>query len=574
MGDSLPAPSHVLGRTDTALLEETLGTFLDRIASTHEDADALVSGAQGVRLSYRRLRDEVDRVARGLLALGLLHGDRIGIWSPNRAEWVLTQLAAARVGLVLVTVNPAYRELEALHALRLAGCRAVVAPESHKSSRYHDMLRALQQGPQGNRLPALELVITLDDAAGGVAQAAGGGEVQQAVGATPGARWLGWAHLLEAASRTDPGALAAAVARTRAAEPINIQFTSGTTGAPKGATLSHRNILNNGFFVGETLRLAPADRLCLCVPLYHCFGLVMGVLGALSHGAAVVLAGEGFDPGSTLDAVQAERCTTLYGVPTMFVALLEEQSRAPRRVSSLRTGIMAGAPCPEAVMRAVIERLSMREVTICYGMTETSPVSFQSQVDDALAPRVETVGRVHPHVEVRIVDAQGRTVPRGTPGELLTRGYGVMLGYWEDAARTREAIDDDGWMHTGDLATIDEAGYGRIVGRIKDMLIRGGENIYPREIEEWLFQHEAVAEAQVFGVPDARWGEEVCAWVRLKPGHVLDAESLRQWCRERIAHYKVPRHVEFVEGFPMTVTGKVQKHLMREAMAARLAAAG
>ncbi len=565
MASSSPVTSHVRGATDTPLLEETLGSFLDRIAASHGDADALVSAAQGVRLSYRALRDETDRVARGLLALGLQHGDRVGIWSPNRAEWVLTQLAAARVGLVLVTVNPAYRELEALHALRLAGCRVVVAPESHKTSRYHDMLRALQQGPQGNRLPALDYVVTLD----GPDER----ELCETESASPGARWLRWAQLLDGGSCVNPEALTQAVARTQAQEAINIQFTSGTMGAPKGATLSHRNILNNGFFVGETLRLTPVDRLCLCVPLYHCFGLVMGVLGALTHGATVVLAGEGFDPGLTLDAVQAERCTTLYGVPTMFVALLEEQARASRRVTSLRTGIMAGAPCPEAVMRAVIERLSMSEVTICYGMTETSPVSFQSQVDDPITPRVETVGRVHPHVEVKVIDGQGRTVLCGTPGELLTRGYSVMLGYWDDAARTHEAIDDEGWMHTGDLATIDDAGYARIVGRIKDMLIRGGENIYPREIEEWLFQHESVAEAQVFGVPDPRWGEEVCAWVRLKPGHTLDAEALQLWCRERIAHYKVPRHVEFVEAFPMTVTGKVQKHLMREAMAARLSAA-
>jgi fatty-acyl-CoA synthase len=414
------------------------------------------------------------------------------------------------------------------------------------------MLRALQSGPQGNRLPRLEHVIALDG--------------------TPEPGWLSWQQLLQGGAAVPLQAVDEAAAALQPDEPINIQFTSGTTGAPKGATLSHRNILNNGYFVGETLRLTPADRLCLSVPLYHCFGLVMGVLGAVTHGAALVLAGEGFEASATLDAVEAEQCTVLYGVPTMFVSLLEEQARQPRQVATLRTGIMAGAPCPEAVMRQVMERLSMRDVTICYGMTETSPVSFQSQIDDPLTQRVETVGRVHPHVEVRIVDAQGNTVPRGSPGELLTRGYSVMLGYWDDEQRTREAVDADGWMHTGDLATLDDAGYARIVGRIKDMLIRGGENIYPREIEEWLFRHEAVAEVQVFGVPDARWGEEVCAWVRLKPGCQLDAEELRQWCRERMAHYKVPRHVEFVEIFPITVTGKMQKHLMREAMAARLAA--
>lgn len=544
--------SHVRGRTDVPLLEFTLGAFLDRAAQVHGDAEALACPAQGVRWSFRGLRDEVDRVARGLLALGMKRGDRIGIWSPNRAEWVLTQLASARLGLVLVTLNPAYRELEVLHALQLSGCRAVVAPQSHKGSRYHDMLRRLLTGPEGSRLPALERVIALD------------GPLDE--------RWVDWDGLLAAGEGVPAAALCEALAAQQPSDPINIQFTSGTTGAPKGATLSHRNILNNGRFVGQTLRLGNADRLCLCVPLYHCFGLVMGVLGALSCGAAVVLAGEGFDPAATLQCVQDERCTALYGVPTMFVALLEEQRRSPRRVNTLRTGIMAGAPCPEAVMREVMERLSMREVTICYGMTETSPVSFQSQVDDPLSQRVQTVGRVHPHVEVKIVDAAGTPVPRGVPGELLTRGYSVMLGYWNDPARTREAIDTDGWMHTGDLATIDEQGYARIVGRLKDMLIRGGENIYPREIEEWLFQHEAVAEAQVFGVPDPRWGEEVCAWIRLRPGSELDAQALRQWCRQRMAHFKVPRHVEFVEDFPMTVTGKVQKHLMRQAMAARLAA--
>ena len=545
---TVPAPSQVRGRCDTPLLNETLGSWLDRAARSYGDAAALVSPGQGLALSYRALRDEVDRVARGLIGLGLRRDERIGIWAPNRAEWVLTQLAAARLGLVLVTINPAYRELEALHALRLSGCRAIVAPEAYRSSRYHDMLRAMQAG---GRLPALEHVIALD------------GPLD--------AGWLSWSQLLDAGTAEPAQAVDAAAAALQPHEPINIQFTSGTTGAPKGATLSHRNILNNGFFVGETLRLGLADRLCLCVPLYHCFGLVMGVLGALTHGAAVVLAGEGFDADATLDTIERERCTALYGVPTMFVALLEAQSRRPRRVDTLRTGIMAGAPCPEAVMRAVMADLSMREVTICYGMTETSPVSFQTLVDDALAPRVETVGRVHPHVEAKIVDVDGRTVPRGTPGELLTRGYGVMLGYWNDPQRTREAIDAEGWMHTGDLATLDDDGYARIVGRIKDMLIRGGENIYPREIEEWLFQHQAVAEAQVFGVPDARWGEEVCVWVRLKPGAVLGPEALRDWCRERMAHYKVPRHVVFVDAFPMTVTGKVQKHLMREAMAARLA---
>jgi fatty-acyl-CoA synthase len=539
--------SYVCGTAELPLLGETLGDFLERACGTFASSPALVAPSEQVRLSFAQLREQVDVVARGLLALGLVRGDRLGIWSANRSEWVLTQLAAARVGVILVTINPAYREAEALHALRLSGCKAIVAQEAHKSSRYFDMLRSLTRGPDGNRLPQLRHVITL--------------------GKPPVDGWLGWDQLLQAGRDTDRAAIDLAA---QFDDPINIQFTSGTTGSPKGATLSHHNILNNGFFVGETLRLTPQDRLCLCVPLYHCFGLVMGVLGALSHGACVVLAGEGFDPGTTLDTVQAERCTVLYGVPTMFVTLLEEQARTPRDLGSLRTGIMAGAPCPETVMRDVIDRMGMSQVTICYGMTETSPVSFQSRVDDAIALRVETVGQVHPHVEVKVVDPHGKIVPRGQPGELLTRGYSVMLGYWNDPDRTREAIDPAGWMHTGDLATIDEAGYCRIVGRIKDMLIRGGENIYPREVEEILYSHPDIAEAHVIGVPDPKFGEEVCAWVRLRDAAPGDATALRNWCRERMAYYKVPRYIEFVDGFPMTVTGKIQKHVMREEMTRRI----
>ena len=544
------APSYVRGRTDIPLLEESLSAFLNRVADTFGDAQALISPTQGIRLSYRELRAEVDRTAKGFIALGLKKGDRMGIWAVNRAEWVLTQLAAARIGLVLVTINPAYRELEVRHALRLSGCRAIVAQKSHKTSRYHDMLASLTLGQEGNQVPALEFVIALD------------GETKPS--------WRSWAEVGEAASKVSSMEFHDVVASLHATEPINIQFTSGTTGAPKGATLSHRNILNNGYFVGHTLHLTPVDRLCLCVPLYHCFGLVMGVLGALTHGAAIVLSGEGFDPAVTLDTVQNEQCTVLYGVPTMFVALLEEQMRSPRQVDTLRTGIMAGAPCPEAVMREVMTTLSMHQVTICFGMTETSPVSFQSQTDEAIKQRVETVGSVHPHVEAKVVGPDGEIVPRGTPGEMLVRGYSVMLGYWDDHVRTAESVDSDGWMHTGDLATLDDDGYARIVGRIKDMLIRGGENIYPREIEEWIFRHESVAEVQVFGVPDSRWGEEVCAWVRLKPGCSLTADDFRLWCRERIAHYKIPKYVEFVDTFPMTVTGKVQKHIMRQSMSKSL----
>ncbi|MCM5570472.1 AMP-binding protein [Burkholderiaceae bacterium FT117] len=553
---SMSLPSHVQGRTDVPLIEEPIGLFLDRTCQEYGERDALICPAQGLWLSYRELLVQVDAVGRGLLAIGLKKGDRIGIWSANRAEWVLLLLAAGRIGLILVTINPAYREPEALHALRLSGCRAVVAQRAHKGSNYYQMLASLTQGAESARLPQLERVVALDDIPA----------------ISPG--WMTWAALLAAGTSVSERALREAIEATDAAEPVNIQFTSGTTGAPKGATLSHRNILNNGFFVGETLRFSPEDRLCLCVPLYHCFGLVMGVLGALTHGAAVVLSGEGFDPVAVLDTAEAENCTALYGVPTMFIALLEEQGNKPRHLASLRTGIMAGAPCPEAIMRRVMRELGMTEVTICYGMTETSPVSFQTQIDAPVSLRAETVGTVHPHVEVKVVDSLGRTVSRGETGELLTRGYSVMIGYWGDADRTSEAVDANGWMHTGDLASIDEAGYCRVVGRIKDMLIRGGENIYPREIEELLFQHEAVAEVQVFGVPDERYGEEVCAWIRKKPGANLDADSLRQWCRERMAHYKVPRHVEFVESFPMTVTGKAQKHLMREEMARRLPRGG
>ncbi len=543
-------PSYVRGATDAPLMDETIGALLDRITGEFGDAPALVSPSQGLRWSYSEFRSAVDRVAHGLRLIGLTKGDRIGIWSANRAEWILTQFAAARLGLILVTVNPAYRVHEAEHALKLSGCKAVVAQRSHKSSNYHAILLELTCGVDGNRLAELKHVVSLD-------------ETMQ-----PG--WLSWSELERLGTTAVTIPHTQSFPPTCSEEPINIQFTSGTTGAPKGATLSHRNILNNGYFVGETLRLTSRDRLCLCVPLYHCFGLVMGVLGALTHGACVVLAGEGFDPAVTLDTVSQEKCTVLYGVPTMFVALLEEQARSARDTTSLRTGIMAGAPCPEAVMRDVMQVLGMPEVTICYGMTETSPVSFQSQIDDPVALRVETVGRVHPHVEVKVVDPAGEAVPRGQPGQLLTRGYSVMLGYWNDPQRTRDSIDQDGWMQTGDLATLDDAGYCRIVGRLKDMLIRGGENIYPREIEEFLFTHKDVAEVQVFGVPDPRYGEEVCAWIRLKPGHAATAESVREWCRGRISHYKVPRYIEFVEAFPMTITGKVQKHLMREAMAHRM----
>ncbi len=543
--------SHVRGPTKVHLLEETLGAFFGRMSQDKGAQAALVCTRTGARLSYAELLSAADHIARGFLALALAKGDRIGIWSPNRVEWILTQIAAARLGLVLVTINPAYRRGELAHALSLTGCRALVLARAFKTSDYYAMLADVVAGGGGTTKPdGLEHVIGLDEPC------------------PPG--MMSWSEVEALGAAVPQQSIDQAVAATNANEAINIQFTSGTTGLPKGATLTHRNILNNGFFVGRTLRLGREDRLCLVVPLYHCFGLVMAVLGAFTHGAAIVLAGESFTADSALDTVEAERCTVLYGVPTMFVALLEAQRALPRDVSSLRTGIMAGSPCPIEVMRRVLDDLHVPQVTICYGMTETSPVSFQSDLVDPVERRVTTVGRVHPHVEVKLVDAAGATVPRGETGELLTRGYSVMKGYWNDAPRTREAVDNEGWMHTGDLATLDRDGYCRIVGRLKDMVIRGGENIYPREVEEFLFTHPDTAEVHVFGVPDLRFGEELCAWIRLRPGARPDAQAIRDWCRERVAHFKIPRYIEFVDEFPLTATGKVQKYVMRRVMSERL----
>jgi len=559
---SIPSPSHVTGATDTPLLKETVGGLLQRIADRWPDRPALVVPAQGVRIDYATLDAAVTRLAAGLLALGLEPGERIGIWALNRAEWVLMQFASARAGLVLVNINPAYRSHELEYALTTVQCRALVMARAFKSSDYlatlAELAPELAHCPPGElrsaRLPALRHVLLLGDEA-----------------ALPG-MW----RFNDVALCRDAAALARVHALQATLSPddaINIQFTSGTTGSPKGATLSHRNIVNNGLFIGEHMRLGPEDRLCIPVPFYHCFGMVLGNLACVTHGSCMVVPGEGFDPLATLQTVQAERCTALHGVPTMFIAMLEHPRFGEFDLSSLRTGIMAGSPCPVEVMRQVVSRMHMDQVTIAYGMTETSPVSFQTRPDDPLERRVDSVGRVHPHVEVRIVDEEGQVLPRGETGELQTRGYSVMRGYWGDAARTAEVLDADGWMHTGDLATLDEAGYCRIVGRLKDMLIRGGENIYPREIEEFLYTHPDIADVQVFGVPDAKFGEEVCAWIRLREGAEGDAEAIRAYCRARIAYYKVPRHVEFVQGFPMTITGKVQKYLMREEMAQRLAAA-
>ena len=538
-----PNLSWVKGAVDSPLLEITIGQALDRAAEKWSDNDALVSVGQDIRWSWSELALKADAMAAGLLALGLNRGDRIGIWSHNCAEWALTQFAAARIGLILTTINPAFRSSELEFVLKKTGMKAVVAAERFRSSDYVTMLEATES-------PELSHKIKIG-----------------------GASREGWVQF------DDVPALASGIERRRLQEisasldrndAINLQFTSGTTGSPKGATLSHRNILNNGWFVGQAQRLRPGDRICVPVPLYHCFGMVMGNLAAVTCGAAVVYPSTGFDPGATLSAVEKERCTSLYGVPSMFIAELGHTDFERFDLRSLRTGIMAGSPCPIEVMRKVVERMHMVDVTIAYGMTETSPVSFQSELEDSLERRVATIGKVQPHLEVKAIDTMGRITPRGTPGELCTRGYAVMLGYWDDPERTTEAIDDEGWMHTGDVGTIDGEGYGNIVGRIKDMVIRGGENIYPREIEEFLHAHPKISDVQVVGVPDPRFGEEICAWIRLAPGESCNEEEIRAFCRDRIAHFKIPRYVRFVEEFPLTVSGKVQKFVIREAMAREL----
>ena len=540
--------SYVHGASTQTLIGKTIGAQFDETCAAYPDNLALIVRHQGVRWTYAQLRDRVDAFAAGLLALGLEPGDRLGIWAPNCAEWTITQLATAKAGIILVNINPAYRLSEAEYAINKVGCRALVIAVRHKTSDYLGMVRRLREV---GKLPTVEAVITIGD--------------------DPHRGCQSFPHIANTAKRADRAALADIGPTLQFDDPINIQFTSGTTGFPKGATLSHHNILNNGFFVAEAMRLKAGDRLCIPVPLYHCFGMVMGNLGCVTHGATMVYPAEAFEPLAVLQAVAAERCVALFGVPTMFIATLAHPDFDTYDLTSLRTGCMAGSPCPTEVMKQVIERMHMPEVTIAYGMTETSPVSFQSSCDDSLERRVSTVGRIQPHLEVKIVDDQGRIVPRDQPGELCTRGYSVMLGYWDDPERTAEALDAAGWMHTGDIGVIDEAGYCNITGRIKDMVIRGGENIYPREIEEFLFRHPAVQDVQVIGVPDPRFGEELCAWVVLKPGEEgLDAEALREFCRGEIAHYKIPRHIKFVDGFPTTVTGKVQKFAMREAMIAEL----
>ena len=547
--------SYVHGAAGAPLIGQTIGAYFDDVATREAERLALIVRHQDISWTYAELKAQVDAVAAGLIALGLQPGERIGIWAPNCAEWTLTQFATAKAGLILVNINPAYRVSEVEYALNTVSCRALITARAHKTSAYLEMLR--------------EIAPELDGARPGALNAARLPELRTVVliGAETAPGTLAFDALSTMGGDAERVRLAELADTLQFDDPINIQFTSGTTGFPKGATLSHHNILNNGFFVGEAIRLAPGEKVCIPVPLYHCFGMVMGNLGCLTHGATMVYPSEGFDPRAVLETVAAERCAALYGVPTMFIAELGHPDFAHFDLSSLRTGIMAGSPCPIEVMKRVIADMNMTEVTIAYGMTETSPVSLQSAVDDTLALRVSTVGRVQPHLEVKIVDpATGRIVPRGQAGELCTRGYSVMLGYWGDEAKTAEAIDAGGWMHTGDLATLDAAGYGNIVGRIKDMVIRGGENIYPREIEEFLFSHPAVQDVQVVGIPDAKYGEELCAWIVLKPGAALTAEGVQDFCRGQIAHYKVPRHIRFVDAFPTTVTGKVQKFVMRDAM--------
>ncbi|MDF8331784.1 AMP-binding protein [Novosphingobium cyanobacteriorum] len=531
------------GATDVPLLNVTIGQALRDAAAKWGGALALSSRHQQVRWTWGQLDSEVDRVATGLLRLGVAKGDRVGIWAPNCAEWTVIQFATARIGAILVTINPAYRTSEVEYALNKVGCTVLVTAARFKTSDYIAMLREIGR----DKLPMLRSMIAL------------GGEAHEG--------FLQWEDLR---AEPEPAALAAVDAALSPDDAINIQFTSGTTGFPKGATLTHRNILNNGYFTAQTIRLNQADRICIPVPLYHCFGMVLGNLAALTSGAAMVYPGEAYDPKLALEAVQAEGCTALYGVPTMFITILAQPDLDAYDVSTLRTGIMAGSPCPVTTMRQVMERLNMTEVTIGYGMTETSPLTTQTATDDPIEERVGTVGRVHPHAEAKIVGLDGETLPIGAQGEYCSRGYAVMLGYWDDPAKTAEAIDGEGWMHSGDLATMDANGYVRITGRIKDMIIRGGENIYPREIEEFLLTHPHVQDAQVFGVADEKFGEEVCAWVIAKAGAELAVEDVLAHCRGRIAHYKVPRHVRIVQQFAMTVTGKAQKFEMRKMMEAEL----
>ena len=546
--------SEAAGRTDPPLIEETIGHHFEAMARRFAQREALVSRHQGQRLTYAQLNDKANCLASALLRAGLAPGDRVGIWAHNCTEWLLMQIATAKAGIILVNINPAYRVTELEYALNKVGCRMLVTMTAYKTSNYLGIVRELapelaneRPGPLNSaRAPQLETV------------------VQLGTENVPG--MLRFADLMATGSSDDP-AVAKIGASLKATDPINIQFTSGTTGFPKGATLTHRNILNNGFFIGEAMQLTENDRLCIPVPLYHCFGMVLGNLACLTHGAAIIYPNDGFDPLTVLETVEAEKCTGLHGVPTMFIAELAHPRFDEFDLSSLRTGIMAGSPCPIEVMKQVVERMHLREVTIAYGMTETSPVSCQSNAQTPLDRRVSTVGLVQPHLAIKVIDPEtGNSVPFGATGEFCTQGYSVMHGYWNDDEKTREAIDPDGWMHTGDLATMDAEGYVNIVGRIKDMVIRGGENVYPREIEEFLYRYPAVSDVQVIGMPDKRYGEELCAWIILKAGQSATEDEIKAFCKDKIAHYKVPRYIKFVDAFPMTITGKIQKFVMREQM--------
>ena len=526
--------SHASGSTDVPLLTETIGENLEHTTARVPDRDALIVRHQGIRCTYSEFDEATDRLAKAFLRLGVELGDRVGIWSPNCAEWVATQYATAKIGAILVNVNPAYRTSELEYVLNQSGCRFLISAPSYLTSDYRAMVEAVSDST-----PGLERAIFLDSSE--------------------------WNELFDAGDDVPDEELWQRESLLDADQPINIQYTSGTTGFPKGATLTHRNILNNGYFCGETLGYTEQDRVCIPVPFYHCFGMVIGNLACTSHGAAMIVPAPGFDAAAVLEAVEAEKCTSLYGVPTMFIAALEHEHLEKCDVSTLRTGVMAGAPCPIEVMKQVITELNMREVTIAYGMTEMSPVATQTLRDDTIDRRVSTVGVAHPHVEIQIVDPDtGHVLPTGTSGEFCARGYSVMQGYWNDPERTAESIDADGWLHSGDLAVMDEAGYVKIVGRIKDMIIRGGENVYPREIEEYLFTHPDVVDAQVIGVPDERFGEQIMAWVQRRDGSDLSEADLVDFCKGTIAHFKVPKYVRFTDEFPMTVTGKIQKFKLRE----------
>ncbi len=546
--------SYVHGCSTEPLKHTTIGQALEDAVARWGPRDAVVCRHQNIRWTFAQLNDAADKLAAGLLAVGFEPDDRIGIWSPNNIEWVITQFATAKAGLVLVNINPAYRIGELEYALSKVECVGIVIAKQFKTSNYVELLAKL--APElasskpgelhAKKLPHLKTVICISE--------------QQHAG------MYRFSDVTTSGTDADKQRLAEIAPTLQPDDPINIQFTSGTTGMPKGATLTHFNVVNNGYFVGRAMRLTEEDKLCIPVPLYHCFGMVMGVLTCVTNGSMMVFPDEVFDPGSVLEALDAEKCTALHGVPTMFIAELDHPNFAEYDLSSLRTGIMAGAPCPVEVMKRVFEEMNMNEVTIAYGMTETSPVSFQSDTQDSMDKRVSTVGRIHPHVEVRIVDDQGKVVPRGKKGELCTRGYSVMRGYWNDEEKTRESIDPAGWMHTGDLAIIDEEGFCNIVGRVKDMIIRGGENVYPREIEEYLYRHPQIQDVAVFGVPDQKYGEQIAAWVKLREGESPTEDDIKNYCREQIAHYKVPAYIRFVDEFPMTVTGKIQKFVMRDTM--------